>query len=175
MHLCYRVAWAMLCDPAKYQSMGTLRGPVTIKSNPKNVYSACNTWSQDYLAFRKLFQKYIKEDVYFLDVFALALMVAINKARNSPVAVTRMLTDLHSGIAEELKLHKGYQEQLCQDSADRKAGHEATSNYTEFLMKTAQTEVHVLVKLSALLYVCPHIAALGLCTASVRTQYCSSQ
>lgn len=90
---------------------------------------------------RRLFEQYIAEDIYFLDVFALALVVAIKKARDLDVQITEILTDLHSGIAEELKLHKGYQEQLCRKSTDQKAGHQATIRYTNFLMQTAEKEV----------------------------------
>lgn len=92
---------------------------------------------------RQIFDIYIEEDIFFLDVFALALVVAMNKARGLEPSVTSMLSELHSGIAEELKLHKGYQDKLCQKAAEHPAEHKATTNYTDFLTQTAEKEARL--------------------------------
>jgi hypothetical protein len=102
-------------------------------------------FDQSAVSNRASFKDYIAEDVYYLDVFARAFRIALGKSAGLPANVSRLLTELHDGIAEELKLHKGYEREtarsmdLCLD--ERQAKRQATTNYTDFLLSTAETEV----------------------------------
>lgn len=103
-----------------------------------SIFQLSDFWAR----YREDFDQYIAEDVYFLDVFAHGLSMAIKEARGYNLPVTDMLTDLHSGIAEELKLHNSYQEQSS-GRGECKTRHRATTNYTDFLTQIVKTEVEI--------------------------------
>lgn len=94
---------------------------------------------------RELFKAYIAEDCYYLDVFAKAFRIALGKSEGLPPDVSTLLIELHDGIAEELKLHKGYERETARsmdlDLEERQAKCQATKAYTDFLLHTAETEV----------------------------------
>jgi len=93
---------------------------------------------------KELFKAYIAEDCYYLDVFAKAFRIALGKSEGLPPDVSTLLIELHDGIAEELKLHKGYERETARsmdlDLEERQAKCQATKAYTDFLLHTAETE-----------------------------------
>jgi len=94
---------------------------------------------------REAFKAYIAEDCIYLDVFAKVLRLALGKSAGLPPNVSRLLNELHDGIAEELRLHKGYERETAKSMGlfpERpQAQCKATKVYTDFLLSTAETEV----------------------------------
>ena len=71
--------------------------------------------------------------------------LALGKSAGLPTNVSRLLRELHDGIAEELKLHKGYERETAKSLGmsleQPQAQCQATIAYTSFLLQTAEREV----------------------------------
>ena len=79
---------------------------------------------------KTIFQKYLAQDYFFLESFARAYGLAVSKSRNKKYIKT--LSELLSGVSEELMLHETYSKEWDID-LNTNSIEPATKKYTDFL------------------------------------------
>ena len=77
-----------------------------------------------------IFQEYIAQDYFFLEIFARAYGLAVSKSKDK--YSIRTLSKLLLGVSEELILHENYAKEWDIDLSNNKIKN-ATKNYTDFL------------------------------------------
>ena len=79
---------------------------------------------------KEKFQEYIAQDYFFLESFARAYGLAVSKSSNKKTI--RVLSELLTGVSEELILHETYAKKWDIDLTNNSI-EPATKNYTDFL------------------------------------------
>lgn len=87
---------------------------------------------------KKAFQSYVLEDYFFLTAFSKAYTASLQKAAEISQEVAVTVSELLTGVQEELQLHHSYAQEWGVQLDGTQQPKVATLNYTKFLLRLAE-------------------------------------